>query len=426
MSITLLGVNHKTCPVEIREKLSFSREKCKDFLIKLKKDPLLEEIALLSTCNRTEFYYFSGKEESKEKLLNYLADEKSINTGEFKKHLYFMRDREAMEHLFSVSSGIDSMILGEGQILGQTKEALEIAREAESVGPNICQLLRIGISCGKRARTETGIGTGASSISFAAIEFAKMLFGSLTGRAAMIIGAGKMGQLTARQLARHNLSQVIVANKTYEKAVEMAETFNGKAIHFDKMEEYLSTVDIVISSTGAPHYVLRYDTVRQALLVRRNKPLFLIDIAVPRDIDPDVNKLHNVYLYDIDDLQKVVENTLGERKEEIAKVRNIIKEEMENYFCWARGREVVPIIQALNKKADEVRSQELEIIFNKKLSHLSETDRSLIDYTTKKIINKLLHKTIVTLKKSSANGRVPASAPELVCELFEIERSGEN
>ena len=419
--ITLLGVNHKTCPVEIREKLSFSSDKSKEFLTVLKEDPLLKETALLSTCNRTEFYFYSEDEDrGKENILKHLKEKKSISSEEFICHLYFKKNTEAIEHLFSVASGIDSMIIGEGQILGQTKKALQDAREAKSIGPNICQLFNYAITSGKRARTETKIGTGASSVSFAAVEFAKMLFGNLSGRTAMIVGAGKMGRITATALAREGLKQIIVSNKTYEKAVETAKIFKGTAVKFDRLEEYLLKTDIVISSTGAPHCVIRYDTVKKAMRLRKNRPLFLIDIAVPRDIEQEINNLSNVYLYDIDDLQKVVENTLEERKEEISKVKKIIREEQKKFSSWSSSRDVFPVIKSLKEKAEEVRKEEIEKTL-KKLSHLSDKELELIDYTTKKIINKLLHNPIVKLKEKGGN---PAAAG-LISEIFELKREEE-
>ncbi len=424
--IMVTGVNHKTCPVETREKLNFSPEKCKEFLLCLKEDAILEENVILSTCNRTEFYYVSKEEkQAKERILHYLSEYKKLNIEEFKDHLYFMKGEEAINHLFSVACGIDSMIIGEGQIQGQIKTAFDISREIRSNGPNLCQLFRFAITCGKRARTETKISTGPSSISYVAVVFAKMLFGELANKSAIIVGAGKMGQLTAKQLSHHGLKQVIVANRNYEKAFEMAEKIKGEAVNFDRLEEYLIKADIVISSTGAPHYVIHYDTIRKILKARKEKPLFLIDIAVPRDIEPSVNNLPNVFLYDIDDLQKVVENNLEERKEEIGKVKKIIEEEKGHFLVWANSRQSAPIIKALNKKAEDIRTEELNIVL-KKLSHLSAEDIQIIDYATQKIINKLLHNPIIKLKENMSNGKSFLPVDELITELFDLKNSGEN
>lgn len=424
--IMVTGVNHKTCPVETREKLSFSHDKIKEFLLCLKEDTLLEEIIILSTCNRTEFYFFSKEEEkAKERIFHHLAEYKKVNIEEFKDHLYFMKGEKALDHLFSVACGIDSMIIGEGQILGQIKTAFDISREIRSNGPNLCQMFRFAITCGKRARTETKISTGPSSISYVAVVFAKMLFGELENKSAIIVGAGKMGQLTAKQMSHHGLKQVIVANRNYEKALEMAKKINGKAVNFDKLEEYLIKADIVISSTGAPHYVIHYDTIRKILKARKEKPLFLIDIAVPRDIEPSVNNLPNVFLYDIDDLQKVVKNNLEERKEETGKVKKIIEEEKAHFLAWATSRQSAPIIKALNKKAEDIRTEELNMAL-KKLSHLSQEDIQIIDYATQKIINKLLHNPIIKLKENMSNGKSFLPVDELITELFDLKNSGEN
>jgi len=419
------GVNHKTCPVELREKLSFSSNEQRDFLLFLKEDTLLEENVLLSTCNRTEFYFFSKEETcAKERILHHLSEKKGLKIEEFRDHLYFMKNEEAIEHLFSVASGIDSMITGEGQILGQIKTSFELAREIQSIGPNLCQLFRFSITCGKRARTETKISTGASSVSYVAVVFAKMIFEDLSNKFAVIVGAGKMGELTAKQLSHYGLKHVIVANKTYEKAVEMAKKFQGKAIKFDQLEEYLIKADIVISSTGAPHYVIHYDTVRKILRARKEKPLFLIDIAVPRDIEPSINNLPHVFLYDIDDLEKVMKNNLEERKEEIGKVKEIIREEKKKYLSRASSIQTAPLIKSLKEKAEEIRREELKSVF-KKLSHLSPEDIQLIDYTTEKIINKLLHNPIIKLKSNMSNGKTLLTTTELISELFDLKNTGE-
>jgi len=234
-----------------------------------------------------------------------------------------------------------------------------------------------------------------------------------------------MGQITAKQMSHHGLKQVIVANRNYEKALEMAEKINGEAVNFNKLEEYLIKADIVISSTGAPHYVIHYDTIRKILKARKEKPLFLIDIAVPRDIEPSVNNLPNVFLYDIDDLQKVVKNNLEERKEETGKVRKIIEEEKAHFLAWANSRQSAPIIKALNKKAEDIRTEELNMAL-KKLSHLSQEDIQIIDYATQKIINKLLHNPIIKLKENMSNGKSFLPVDELITELFDLKNSGEN
>ena len=422
MPVMLLGVNHKTCPVEIREKFHFSEDEEK--LLLDTSCNLVEEIIILSTCNRREIYFVTGKDYKKEKILEYFFKEKIENTEEVLSHLYFMTDGDAVEHLFSVASGIDSMIVGEGQILGQTKEALKKATERETTDTILCQLFRSAILCGKRARTETKIGTGASSVSYAAVEFAKMLYGNLTGRTVMIIGAGKMAHLTGKILNQYGLKQVIVANRNYERAISMAEQFNGEAIHFDRLDEYLIKSDIVISSTSAPHYILHYDNIKKVMYLRKNRPLFLIDIAVPRDIDPLINKLTNVFLYDIDDLKEVVEKNLEERKDEIEKVKKIIYEEKNKFISWYRTREVVPIIKSIKNQAETIRLMEMSKVF-KKLGTLTEDELNVIDCGTKRIVNKLLHNTIIKLKEISSNGRTSANPYEIVSELFNVEQEEE-
>ncbi len=421
MSIILSGINHKTCPVEIRERLSFAPEEIQQFLSLLKEDPLIEEAILLSTCNRTECYLLAKEDlPAREKALEYLYRKKSVTSQEFRVYTYFMKDMDVIEHLFSVASGIDSMIIGEGQILRQIKEAYRMAMDIGSINNVMGRLFRSAITCGKRARSETEIGTGASSVSLAAIEFAKMLFGDLSGKTTMIIGAGKMAQIAAKHLSRYNLKQVIVANRDFRKACEMAVLFKGEAINFDKVEDYLSRVDIVISSTGAPHYVVYFDTIKRAIKKRHNRPLFLIDIAVPRDIEPSINKLPNVFLYDIDDLQEAVKSTLNKRRDEIDKVKDIINTEKDKFIFWYRSRKAVPLIKSIKKRAEKIRKDELSVVIPK-LSHLPASDMKIIDNTTKKMINKLLHSTIIRLKEVSSSRKTDLNLVELIGELFDVD-----
>ncbi|HHW13874.1 MAG TPA: glutamyl-tRNA reductase, partial [Firmicutes bacterium] len=335
-------------------------------------------------------------------------------------YLYRFVDLGAVEHLFRVVSGLDSMILGEAQILGQVKEALHAALNANSLGVYLGKVFRQAVEVGKRVRTETGIGQNAVSVSYAAVELARHIFGELSGKAVLIIGAGETGELTARTLAAHGATSILVANRTYERAVEVAERFNGEAFSFEHLPQCLERTDIVISSTGAPHVVLDVELVRQAMRRRRQRPLFLIDIAVPRDIDPQVNSLDNVYLYDIDDLQTVVERNLAKREQEIQRVERIIAEEAATFSRWWAERQVVPTIRALKAYGDEIRERELERLFHR-LPDLTPRERAMIEASTRVIVNRLLHQPVVGLKQASCEEARGSVYGDVLRKLFGLK-----
>lgn len=401
MHFLVLGLNHKTAPVEVRERLSFGGERLHEVLQGLTALPSLDETAVLSTCNRTELYAITGDLHAAERdLVGFLGMKVAASEPPLDQFLYRAHDLEAVQHLFRVAAGLDSMILGEAQILGQVKDALHAALNANSLGVHLGKVFRQAIEVGKRVRTETGIGQNAVSVSYAAVELARQIFGDLGGKAVLIVGAGETGELTARTLTAHGASAILVANRTYERAVELAAQFGGEAFPFENLPLCLEHTDIVISSTGAPHAVLDYELVRQVMRRRHRRPLFLIDIAVPRDIDPRVNSLDSVYLYDIDDLQTVVERNLAKREQEVERVEHIIAEETAAFSQWWAARRMVPLIRALKAYGDEIRTRELERLFNR-LPHLSARDRELIEASTRLIVNRLLHQPVVGLKAES-------------------------
>ena len=399
MNLIVLGVNHKTAPVEIREKLAFSEKHLEETFSALHNYPELKEKVILSTCNRVEIYARVGNiDEGINRLKDFVYKYHKINDGELENFFYTYFTEDAVEHLFKVSSSLDSMVVGEPQILGQVKDAYSLAKESRATGMILNQLFEKAFSVAKKVRNETRIAESAVSVSYAAVELAKKIFGDIEGKTIMVIGAGEMSELAARHLLSSGAKGILVSNRTFDRAVELARDLKGSAIRFDSIEDELVRTDIVISSTGAPHFIIKKEMVERIIHKRRNKPIFFIDIAVPRDVEPAINEIENVFLYDIDDLQNVVNANIKEREKESEKALEIIKKEVGQFLNWIDGLEVVPTIAALREKAEAVRLKELEEAFSK-LGTVSDKERLVIDNLTSAIVNKLLHEPTVNLKK---------------------------
>lgn len=404
MKICSVGLSHKTAPVEIREKIAFSTpQKLEEAIMLFKKEPDVKECVILSTCNRVEIYLVVNKAADwKEIVSDKISHYQGVSKDDFLDHLYFKEDVQTIKHLFKVAAGLDSMVLGEPQILGQLKEAYGFAAGKNATGFILNRLMHTAFSVAKRVRTETKIGSYAVSISYVAVELAKKIFEKLEGRKAMLIGAGEMAELAAKHLLTNGISQIIVANRTFERACSLAEEFNGTPCNFEEFPEKLKDVDIVISSTGAPGFVITPDKIKSVIKQRRNVPMFLIDIAVPRDIDPKVNELDNVFVYDIDDLQNVVDSNLAERKKEAEKAEMIIDEELEAFSNWVKSLQVKPLLVSLRKSIERVKEKELQEA-KKKLEHLSEKELVVIDAFANAIVNKFLHNPTIFLKEVGAS-----------------------
>ncbi len=423
MHIVVVGLNHKAAPVEIRERLAFASDCLEEALQKFVsnggagKQGCAVEGVILSTCNRTEMYALIEKTNSgREAICRFMADFHRLPRGEFADYLYVYEDKEAVAHLFAVASGLDSMIVGEPQILGQVRGAFQEAAACEAVGGVLSALFRRAIHVGKRARAETGISQSAVSVSYAAVELAKKIFGDLGARQVLLIGAGEMGELTAKNLVDNGVEGIIVANRTRERAVELAEHFGGRATGLAQIGQALWTADIVISSTAATRFLITPAMVREAMRMRRNRPLFLIDIAVPRDVDPSVQRIENVYLYDIDDLEAVVEANIRERQKEVGKVERLIHRELAEFMAWFRSLEVVPTITDLRHQAEEIRQMELDKAL-RRLGSLSEREENIINALTIGIVNKILHQPTIQLKRH-ADGNNGYLYTEAIRELF--------
>ncbi|MBI5206194.1 MAG: glutamyl-tRNA reductase [Candidatus Firestonebacteria bacterium] len=419
MHIVIVGVSHKTTPVAIREKIGFPESKLAHALGSLKSYPEIKEVVILSTCNRVEIYALVKEPENGiNNIKQFICDYHQINPDDLENCLYFCSEIKAVEHLFRVVSSLESMIVGEPQIFGQIKDAYQAAFENKTTGIIFNTLFKNAISVGKSVRTDTDISKSAVSISFAAVELAKKIFNSIEGKTVMIIGAGKMSELTAKHLITNGVTKVVVANRTYEKACDMAKVFNGTPIRFEALMDNIVDIDIVISSTGAPHFIITKKDAQKIIHIRKNKPIFFIDIAVPRDIDPTVNEVDNIFLYDIDDLKEVVTTNIQERAKEIPKVEAIIAREQTNFETWYNSLSIVPTIVLLRDELEDIRLKEFDKTINK-IKSLSESDKNLINAMSKAIVNKILHKPILRLKKASEEKNDSISS--IVMELFDLK-----
>lgn len=398
--IILFGVNHNTAPVEVREKLALTDEKrpVKKIFDNL---PSCQEVVFLSTCNRVEIIAASSApEKARKEILGFWINHSGLSEEVLSSCSYDYVGESAIRHVFRVASSLDSMVVGEPQILGQLKEAYRMALEEGCSGQLLNKLMHKAFSVAKRIRTETKIASQAVSISYAAVALAKKIFGDLSGKKAMLIGAGEMAELAAQHLKANGIEELIVANRTLERAVELAKALGGKAISLAELDDALIETDIVISSTGAPGVIIQKEQVKRIMRPRRHRLLFFIDIAVPRDIDPEVNDIDNVYLFDIDELKEVVEENKAERQREAVKAERIIEAEVIKFQSWLNSLDIVPVIKGLQEKAESIRQRELARTL-KNLKHLEKKDIKAIEKLTRSLVSKLLHDPIIFLKKGS-------------------------
>ena len=398
MLIIVVGVNHRTAPVEIREKLSFSEGAIKEALTKLNALPAIDGCVIVSTCNRTEIYAATMElDDGLHDIWRFLSKRSGVDISEIKNYTYSHTLYDTIRHLFRVSSGLDSMILGETQILGQIKDAYELSRKQGATNRVINTLFQQALSVGKKVRSETGIDRHAVSISYAAVELAKQSMGSLEGKSVLVIGAGKMSELTVKHLVANGVSGVIVSNRSYERAMGLARQFNGQAVNFSELYKYMTVADIVISCTAASHYVVKLEKFRLVMEGRPNQKIFIIDIAVPRDIDPTISNLPGVTLYDVDDLQNVVDSNLAERKLAAIAAEEIIEDKLDEFMKWLSTQFVVPTIIALKNKTEVIKENELQKAFNR-LGNLSEHDKKVINGLAGAIVSQILHEPVTQLK----------------------------
>lgn len=404
MPVVGVGVNHQTAPVEIRDRFAFDADTWPSTVRSLIEERRIEEGVVLSTCNRSEVYASVAEGTSgQDTLVRFVCNDRSISPEEMAPYLYRLAGREAFCHLFRVAAGLNSMVVGEQQVLGQVQDAFSIAREEHLTGAVLNKLLLGAIGTGKRVRTETAISEGAVSVSFAAVELARSIFEDLSDHSAMLIGAGETAELVAQHLTSRGVRDLCVVNRTYERAVRLAEQFEGTASRFEELGERLAEADVVISSTAAREPILTRDAVRSAMRVRRNRPIFFIDIAAPRDIDPKVGTLYNVFLYDMDDLQEVVASNLKRREKEAIRAERIVEEELESFLSWYRSLDVMPTLIELRKRFEELCTSELDRIAGK-FEGMTDRDRELVEGMMKRYTNKLLHGPISHVKMCAGSG----------------------
>jgi glutamyl-tRNA reductase len=400
MELLVIGLNHNTAPIEIRECLAFPEDKLGEALSKVYALSSVKEDMIVSTCNRVEVYAATREtDKAVHDLKEFLCQYHGISLKEFEKSLYTHIGEEAVRHIFRVASSLDSMVLGEPQILGQIKEAYDISQQANTSGLILHRLLHRAFHVAKRVRTETKIAISAVSVSSVAVALAEKIFGTLEKKTVLLIGAGEMCELAARHLVAGGVEKMLVTNRTYERAVSLAQDFSGEAIPFEDMPQGLKKADIVMSATNSPQYLIGHDQITKVMKDRRQKPIFFIDIADPRDIEPKVGDVENVYLYNIDDLQKVANENVKDREKEAQKAETLVQDEVVKFVTWYRSLDVTPTIVALRKKFEEIRKKELE----KTLSlhpNLSDKEKKSLEALTSAITNKILHTPITLLKQT--------------------------
>jgi glutamyl-tRNA reductase len=419
MTLTLIGVNHRTAPIELRERIAISREDLAEATRALSAVPGVTECMIVSTCNRVEL--LAAVESQDVDLTGFLHRHFGLDPALLEPHIYERRDRDAVRHLFRVAASLDSMVVGEPQILGQVKEAFAVARSSGTIAGQLEHLLQSAFAAAKKARTETEIGSNTVSIASVAVELAQKIFGSLQGRTVFLVGAGKMSELAARHLVQQGAGTILVSNRTEEHAQRMAKEFQGSVIPqvvaFDRLYEAASEADIVISSTGAPHPIFRREHGQAFMQRRRNRPMFFIDIAVPRDVDPAMNKLEGIFVYDIDDLQAVAAAHMAERSREASDAETLIAGEVARFEQRQRTVNVAPAIVALQRQAEEIRQTELHRV-QARLGALSADQAAAVEALTRGLVNKFLHPPMQALKQAAREG--DSARLDVLCDEWSV------
>ncbi len=417
MNLLSIGISHHTASVAVREKVWFSDADIREALPRLREE-FFSECVLVSTCNRTELYGMPvGPGVREEVVKEFLIRLRNVGDAVRPEHLVGRVGMDAVQQMFKVASGIDSMVIGDIQILNQVKEAFTLARETDSLGPVTNRLMQTSLHVGKRTRSETSICEGAVSVSYAAVELASKIFADLATRSSLLIGAGETGELTLKHLSSKGIGQITIANRTREKAEVLVAALGGTVVDYDDIVKTLPSVDIVITSINSPAYVLQRETLQRVMKQRSNNPLFIIDIGVPRNVDPASNKIDNIFLYDIDSLSAIVDRNVERRRAEISRVDSIIQEETAAFFQWYNSLEVGPTIQELRNVIEALRQEEVR----KNINRFRAEDRDLLELVTRRIVNKILHRPMTVLKKAAQNGtgdRETLRRVETLRELF--------
>jgi len=422
-SLFVSGMNHLTAPVGVREQLALEEERIREILVDLYRRGLFAEVMILSTCNRVEVYGVAeAPGEARQAAWGRLGAPRGLSLGDIEPLVYTKTEEEAVRHAFRVASSLDSMLVGEPQILGQVKEAFALAQSASTVGPLLHSLMAQAFGVAKAVRTETEVGRHAVSVSFAAVELGRKIFEGLDGISVLLVGAGEMAELAARHPVEHGARAVHVTNRTWSRAEELARHLGGTAVPFDELYPVMATVDIVITSTAASAPIIRAADVERALRARRARPLFFVDIGVPRNVEPAVNDLDNAFCYDIDDLRAVVESNLRERQREAQRAETLVAREVERFAARRRDLEVVPTIVSLKDKLETLRRAELDKALGR-LPHADDETRRVMEALSQAIVNKILHAPVVKLRDSSRAGHGHRFT-ELISELFGLRGAG--
>ncbi|HEY3094033.1 MAG TPA: glutamyl-tRNA reductase [Vicinamibacterales bacterium] len=419
MHLFLLGVSHRTAPVDLRERLDFSSRDLSAASEAIARRPSMSESVVLSTCNRSEIYVASSDPaQSREELVTFLSDYHHVPAQTFQPHLFSLENSAAVAHLFRVAAGLDSLVVGEPQILGQVKEAYQAAAGKQCVGPVLSNAFRWSFGVGKRVRTETALGEGAVSVSFAAVALARKIFGRLKGRRVLVVGAGEISSLTAQHLRAQGVGEIVITSRTLANAEALANEVGGLAVPWEGMINALGSADIVITATGSQRPIITRAQLEAAHGYRRGTPLFIIDVAVPRDVDPAIAEIEQVFLYNIDDLQSIVEENLSRRKAEVERAESIVNEEVTKFMAWQRSRGAVPTVVALRQRFEAIRRSELQRLEGK-LGGLPPEARARVDEVTRLIVEKLLLEPTEQLK-ALPDEETQAAYTEAVNRLFRL------
>ena len=417
MPLILIGLNHRTAPVDVRERLSVSEAKLPEVVNSLRGIGNVDGAAMISTCNRVEAVISARTEDVIENVVDWLAARAATDRASIEKHLYILRHADVVKHLFRVASGLDSMIIGEPQIGGQVRKAFHVAQELNTLDSLLGQVFENTMRVAKKVRTDTGIGEYAVSVPYAAVELAKKIFGELKGLQVLLLGAGEMGELTAEHLHQQEVKQVFVANRSHQKAIELAERFEGSAVQFDAIDEQLAICDIVIASTAAPHYVIEPQQVEAALDVRRGRTLFLIDLSVPRNINPAITNIEGAYLYNVDDLQNVADANLELRQAKAKDAEQIVAKEVEAFRKRLIAQDAVPTIVELQQRLEGIRATELEKLL-RKLGPMTTDQKEAVEIFSTQLVNKILHYPILQLRDGSEEPQERESIRRTIRKIF--------
>jgi glutamyl-tRNA reductase len=417
MALIAVGLNHRTAPVHVRERLSVAEAKLPELIASLTAMNGVDGGAIVSTCNRVETYVSASSEDIIASVVDWLSERAGAERAELENHLYILRHGDVVKHLFRVAAGLDSMIIGEPQIHGQVRAAFLASQQCGALDALLTQVFEQTMRVAKKVRTDTGIGEHAVSVPYAAIELAKKIFGELEGLQALLLGAGEIGELTAEHLAGSGVRQIFVANRAYERGVQLAERFGGAAIQFSAIEPFLATCDIVIASTAAPHFVIERGQVERALESRKMKNLFLIDLSVPRNIDPAIAKIDGAYLYNIDDLQLVAESNRELRTKKAQQAEEIVAREVESFRRRIAAMDAVPTIVELQQRLEQIRAAELEKCL-RRVGPMNPEQREAIEMMTTQMVNKILHYPILQLKEADEPQEQRESIRKTIRKIF--------